>query len=202
MATTPADTLISETQADSSPTSALIAAAAAAGLFTTCAALAHPAQHSDYLSPHAPPNLFSYPSNPDVENIENFTFLPPNSPSPPNDNLFGFGELYQHITDMTPRSPEYNNDDILAYEARQHLPLQRVIFNNMRSRPRTVGTTLGPRDGGVQKRGAKVSPLAAVRDLMPYHQYRARQRRDAGLGESIWDDELEDAFMEGMFVWE
>ncbi|CCX13180.1 Similar to Regulatory protein abaA; acc. no. P20945 [Pyronema omphalodes CBS 100304] len=97
---------------------------------------------------------------------------------------------------MTPRSPEYNNDDILAYEARQHLPLQRVISNNMRSRPRTVGTTLGPRDGGVQKRGAKVSPLAAVRDLMPYHQYRARQRRDAGLGESVWDDELEDAFME------
>lgn len=35
-------------------------------------------------------------------------------------------------------------------------------------------------------------------DLVPYHQYRARQRRDASMeGESVWDEELEEAFMEG-----
>lgn len=36
-------------------------------------------------------------------------------------------------------------------------------------------------------------------DLMPYLQYRARQRRDAGPNrDSVWDDEVEKAFMEGM----
>ncbi|KAG0636779.1 TEA/ATTS domain family-domain-containing protein [Tuber brumale] len=37
------------------------------------------------------------------------------------------------------------------------------------------------------------------RDLVPYHQYRARQRRDASMeGESVWDEELEEAFMEAI----
>lgn len=47
-------------------------------------------------------------------------------------------------------------------------------------------------------RGKKA--LAIEPDLVPYHQYRARQRRgDAGAdGESVWDEELESAFMEGM----
>lgn len=46
-------------------------------------------------------------------------------------------------------------------------------------------------------RGKKI--LAVEPDLVPYHQYRARQRRDPGAdGESVWDEELENAFMEGM----
>jgi len=60
---------------------------------------------------------------------------------------------------------------------------------------------LRPRNSGsVQKRGRsgrRSNSLASVADLMPYHQYRARQRRDAAMGESVWDDELEAAFMEG-----
>ena len=54
--------------------------------------------------------------------------------------------------------------------------------------------------GAVQKRvksGGRSNSLASVAGLMPYHQYRARQRRDAVVGESVWDDELEAAFMEG-----
>ncbi|KAI5807604.1 TEA/ATTS domain family-domain-containing protein [Peziza echinospora] len=44
------------------------------------------------------------------------------------------------------------------------------------------------------KKGIAVEP-----DLAPYHQYRARQRRDAGAdGESVWDEELESAFMEAI----
>lgn len=40
--------------------------------------------------------------------------------------------------------------------------------------------------------------VAQEQDLVPYHQYRARQRRDASMeGESVWDEELEEAFMEG-----
>ena len=45
-----------------------------------------------------------------------------------------------------------------------------------------------------------LSASAVQRDLVPYHQYRARQRRDASMeGESVWDEELEEAFMEGLF---
>ncbi|CUS15187.1 unnamed protein product [Tuber aestivum] len=43
------------------------------------------------------------------------------------------------------------------------------------------------------------SASAVQRDLVPYHQYRARQRRDASMeGESVWDEELEEAFMEAI----
>ncbi|PWW76430.1 hypothetical protein C7212DRAFT_351544 [Tuber magnatum] len=44
-----------------------------------------------------------------------------------------------------------------------------------------------------------LSASAVQRDLVPYHQYRARQRRDASMeGESVWDEELEEAFMEAI----
>ena len=44
----------------------------------------------------------------------------------------------------------------------------------------------------------KNSSMTVEADLVPYHQYRARQRRDAGAdGESIWDEDLEAAFMQG-----
>lgn len=47
-------------------------------------------------------------------------------------------------------------------------------------------------------RSLSASAVAVQRDLVPYHQYRARQRRDASMeGESVWDEELEEAFMEG-----
>jgi len=45
-----------------------------------------------------------------------------------------------------------------------------------------------------------LSASVVQRDLVPYHQYRARQRRDASMeGECVWDEELEEAFMEGLF---
>lgn len=48
-------------------------------------------------------------------------------------------------------------------------------------------------------RGKKA--LAVEPDLVPYHQYRARQRRDAGAdGDSVWPEELESVFMEGMWT--
>ncbi|KAG0138188.1 TEA/ATTS domain family-domain-containing protein [Tuber indicum] len=44
-----------------------------------------------------------------------------------------------------------------------------------------------------------LSAPTVQRDLVPYHQYRARQRRDASMeGESVWDEELEEAFMEAI----
>ena len=59
------------------------------------------------------------------------------------------------------------------------------------------GKRFRPSEPVALPRGKKA--LAAEPDLVPYHQYRARQRRDAGAdGESVWDDELECAFMEGM----
>lgn len=61
------------------------------------------------------------------------------------------------------------------------------------------------RSRGARVHGTVAAPsaktlAAAVQqnDLVPYHQYRARQRRDASMdGESVWDEELEEAFMEG-----
>lgn len=61
------------------------------------------------------------------------------------------------------------------------------------------------RSRGARIHGTVAAPsaktlAAAVQqnDLVPYHQYRARQRRDASMdGESVWDEELEEAFMEG-----
>ncbi|KAF8458082.1 TEA/ATTS domain family-domain-containing protein [Terfezia claveryi] len=46
-------------------------------------------------------------------------------------------------------------------------------------------------------RGKKA--LAVEPDLVPYHQYRARQRRDASAdGDSVWPEELEGVFMEAI----
>ena len=37
-----------------------------------------------------------------------------------------------------------------------------------------------------------------LQDLLPYHQYRARQRRENNAdGDSVWDEETEKAFMDG-----
>ena len=48
-------------------------------------------------------------------------------------------------------------------------------------------------------RGKKVRAVGP--ESAPYFQYRARQRRDAGVdGESVWGEELESAFMEGMRI--
>lgn len=83
-------------------------------------------------------------------------------------------------------------------------PASRNLFNRSGSTP-----TLGPRSSAIHKRGASSgsnmrsysSLLAALEDQAPYQQYRARQRRDAAMGESVWDDEMEAAFMEGEYFY-
>ncbi|KAF8544341.1 TEA/ATTS domain family-domain-containing protein [Trichophaea hybrida] len=99
---------------------------------------------------------------------------------------------------MSPRSQDFSNDDKFAYSVKQSKAAPKAADYSTKI-SRTVGATLGPRSSGIQKRdpgSGKRSALVAVLDLMPYHQYRARQRRDAAMGESVWDDELEAAFME------
>jgi hypothetical protein len=57
-----------------------------------------------------------------------------------------------------------------------------------------------------QKRKSKLDAESRItaprleKEAVGYQQYRIRQRRDAGNdGESVWPDELEEAFQEGMF---
>lgn len=112
------------------------------------------------------------------------------------------GETPKDTKRMSPLSQDFSNDDISAYGVRKSNSDSKAVDHSSKS-SRTAGAILGPRSSGVQKRGSgsgKRSALAAVLDLMPYHQYRARQRRDAAMGESVWDDELETAFMEGWFI--
>lgn len=83
----------------------------------------------------------------------------------------------------TPTSPQNSNKKIHA-----------KLDQKRRSRgARIHGTVAAP--------SHKTLAAAVQQDLVPYHQYRARQRRDASMeGESVWDEELEEAFMEGKFV--
>ncbi|KAF8474232.1 TEA/ATTS domain family-domain-containing protein [Kalaharituber pfeilii] len=76
----------------------------------------------------------------------------------------------------------------------EHTPLPTLNKKSVKldsgKRPRSSELVALPR-------GKKT--LAVEPDLVPYHQYRARQRRDAGAdGESVWDEELESAFMEAI----
>jgi hypothetical protein len=119
------------------------------------------------------------------------------APFIPNDRR-ALSETPRISSPMPSRSPDFKKNDIYAASAKMH-SLEPKTADHNRKHHRLGATALGPRSGGVQKRGrgGRSTSLAAVTDLMPYHQYRARQRRDAAMGESVWDDELEAAFMEG-----
>lgn len=198
--------LVSETSAHPPPPTQITPAAPpppppAPALAPAAGGSAHSAQHSNY------------PPTPTTQDITLSLTHPTSAPSqqwhqynnmaPRRSPLGDTASLPNTTNPMSPRSPPnpcLDND--AAIFGPQVSKLSPKAGSNSR-KPRTVGAvaaTLGPRNSGVQKRGGgsgKTSALAAVLTLMPYHQYRARQRRDAAMGESVWDDELEEAFMEG-----
>ncbi|KAL7271881.1 hypothetical protein RUND412_005336 [Rhizina undulata] len=89
----------------------------------------------------------------------------------------------QHSIPLLERSPN------TKYSVKRSTKLD----NKIRSR---LGDSTGT-PASSTKRPSSAS--ATQHDLMPYHQYRARQRRDANVeGESVWDEELEQAFMEAI----
>ena len=210
---TPANCLVSETSAHPPPPAPIAPAAPASSPAPAPAPAPAPhlAQHSNYLSPPTARSLPSSTHPASVPGQQRHRY--PNPPVP--------AATAPHTTNpMAPRSPPTPSGTIAlgsgAAQMSRLSPKAGHHGGNYNTRkPRTVGapaTALGPRSSGVQKRGSgsgggggggggggsgRTSALAAVLTLMPYHQYRARQRRDAAMGESVWDDELEAAFMEG-----
>jgi hypothetical protein len=48
------------------------------------------------------------------------------------------------------------------------------------------------------QRSSSLEAVVTVQDVMPYQQYRSRLRKEANMqGENVWDDQMEEAFMEG-----
>jgi hypothetical protein len=103
-------------------------------------------------------------------------------------------------------SPAYN---ILASSPKNPVMTSNMI-NSTRNSTRAGASPslpLGPRTGGgVQKtrapikdrRSSSLEDVIAVQDIIPYHQYRSRLRKEENTqGESVWDDQMEAAFMEG-----
>lgn len=160
------------------------------------------------------PHPISVPSHqryhyPNSNNNNNTNNTKNNTPVPhiPRQSTSSLRENPQDTSPMTPRSPEMvnNENDDLYCSSGQGTTKHGFRSSTYHGRDRSVQPPppLGPRSSSaVQKRGRsdrRSTSLASVADLVPYHQYRARQRRDASMGESVWDDELEAAFMEGEF---
>ncbi|RPB04441.1 TEA-domain-containing protein [Choiromyces venosus 120613-1] len=82
----------------------------------------------------------------------------------------------------------------VAVAAAQHPYKRNLNKLEHKKRSRAVRGITGP-----MAPSRTLSASAVQRDLVPYYQYRARQRRDASMeGESVWDEELEEAFMEAI----
>ena len=95
----------------------------------------------------------------------------------------------------SPNSLNKLHSDTIAAATAQHPYRRNLDKLEHKKRSRAVRGITGP-----MTPSRTLSASAVQRDLVPYHQYRARQRRDASMeGESVWDEELEEAFMEGLF---
>jgi len=94
----------------------------------------------------------------------------------------------------SPNSLNKLHSENVAGATAQHSYKRNLDKLEHKKRSRVVRGITGP-----MAPSRTLSASAVQRDLVPYHQYRARQRRDASMeGESVWDEELEEAFMEGL----
>ncbi|KAH0606627.1 uncharacterized protein H6S33_003461 [Morchella sextelata] len=129
----------------------------------------HSTHPTSVTTPRVPTSYISSSSRRALEETSTNTQL--SSPSPPG-NL---SPVSINNTDQLKRNS-------LKLDQRKRSRIIRAQGNLAASTPRTLAAA-----------------VAQEQDLVPYHQYRARQRRDASMeGESVWDEELEEAFMEAI----
>lgn len=128
----------------------------------------HSTHPTSATTPRVPTSYISSSSRRALEETSTNTQL--SSPSPPG-----------NLSPVSISNTDQLKRNSLKLDQRKRSRIIRAQGNLAASTPRTLAAA-----------------VAQEQDLVPYHQYRARQRRDASMeGESVWDEELEEAFMEG-----
>ncbi|KAH8150836.1 uncharacterized protein LAJ45_05017 [Morchella importuna] len=129
----------------------------------------HSTHPTSATTPRVPTSYISSSSRRALEETSTNTQL--SSPSPPG-----------NLSPVSISNTDQLKRNSLKLDQRKRSRIIRAQGNLAASTPRTLAAA-----------------VAQEQDLVPYHQYRARQRRDASMeGESVWDEELEEAFMEAI----
>ena len=90
-----------------------------------------------------------------------------------------------------------DQDKVDGLPASKHLPVSSGLTASASSRSLASRHELRRTRSSASDKG--IQPFTALQSTA-YQQYRARQRRDAGDGDAVWPDHLEEAFQRGKWT--